>query len=65
MGVVCDEARESYQPGIVVELESNAMEDLEENVARIVTWIEQWMKNNDDDDDDDDDGMDNGDSGSE
>jgi len=59
MGVVCDEARESYQPGIVVELESNAMEDLEENVARIVTWIDQWMKDNDDD------GMDNENSGSE
>ncbi|KAH0835761.1 P-loop containing nucleoside triphosphate hydrolase protein [Lanmaoa asiatica] len=44
MGVVSDEARESYQPGIVVELESNTMEDLEENVARIVTWIDQWMK---------------------
>jgi adenylate kinase len=47
MGIVCDEARESYQPGIVVELESSAMEDLEENVARLVTWIDQWMKDND------------------
>ena len=44
MGVVCDEARESYQSGIVVELESNTMEDLEENVARIVAWIDQWLK---------------------
>ncbi|KAF8547856.1 P-loop containing nucleoside triphosphate hydrolase protein [Imleria badia] len=46
MGVVCDEARESYQPGIVVELESNKMEDLEENVARIVEWIDLWIKDN-------------------
>ncbi|KAG6373698.1 P-loop containing nucleoside triphosphate hydrolase protein [Boletus reticuloceps] len=46
MGIVCDEARESYQPGIVVELESNTLEDMEENVARIVTWIEQWIKDN-------------------
>ena len=59
MGIVCDEARESYQPGIVVELESNAMEDLEENVARIVAWIDQWIKDNDGD------GMDNQDSESE
>ncbi|KAG8215892.1 P-loop containing nucleoside triphosphate hydrolase protein [Butyriboletus roseoflavus] len=51
MGVVSDEARESYQPGIVVELESNTMEDLEENVARVVAWIEQWLNNDDDNDD--------------
>lgn len=47
MGVVSDEARGSYQAGIVVELESNTMDDLEGNVARIVMWIEQWMKDND------------------
>lgn len=45
MGIVSDEARESYPSGVVVELESNTMEDLEENVARIVAWIEQWLKN--------------------
>lgn len=58
MGVVSDEARESYQHGIVVELESNTMDDLEENVARIVKWIDQWMKDNAD-------GVDDGDAGSE
>lgn len=46
MGVVCDEARESYQHAIIVELESNTMEDLEENVTRIVAWIEQWIQDN-------------------
>lgn len=49
MGVVADEARESYQPGIVVELESNKMEDLQDNVARIVTWIDRWLVDNKDD----------------
>lgn len=58
MGVVSDEARESYQHGIVVELESNTMDDLEENMARIVKWIDQWMKDNAD-------GVDDGDAGSE
>ncbi|KAG9312724.1 P-loop containing nucleoside triphosphate hydrolase protein [Chiua virens] len=51
MGVVSEEARESYQPEIVVELESNSMEDLQENVRRIVTWIDQWMDNNKEGDD--------------
>ncbi|KIJ68298.1 hypothetical protein HYDPIDRAFT_146219 [Hydnomerulius pinastri MD-312] len=46
MGIVSDEARESYQPEIVVELDSGAMEDLQENVARMVTWIDQWLANN-------------------
>ena len=53
MGVVCDEARESYQHAIVVELESNTVEDLKENVARMVTWIEQWIQDNEHDGNDD------------
>ena len=35
-----------YPSVIVVELESNTMTDLEENVARIMTWIEQWINDN-------------------
>ena len=46
MAIVRDEAKEAYHPDIVVELESNSMDDLQENVARIVQWIEQWVKDN-------------------
>ncbi|RPD63065.1 P-loop containing nucleoside triphosphate hydrolase protein [Lentinus tigrinus ALCF2SS1-6] len=44
MEVVLDEARSSYPQEIVVELQSEATEDLESNVARIVQWIEAWQK---------------------
>jgi len=46
MSIVCDEARDAYQSDIVVELESNTLEDLEGNVARIVMWIDQWIRDN-------------------
>ncbi|KIY69962.1 P-loop containing nucleoside triphosphate hydrolase protein [Cylindrobasidium torrendii FP15055 ss-10] len=44
MQVVLEEARSSYAPEIVVELNSGSMEELEANVARIVEWIEAWRK---------------------
>lgn len=44
MQVVLDEARSSYSSEIVVELNSDTMEDLEANVARIVDWIVAWRK---------------------
>jgi len=52
MSIVCDEARDAYRPGIIIELESNTLEDLEEDVARIVTWIDQWSRDNDNEIDD-------------
>ncbi|KAF8973888.1 P-loop containing nucleoside triphosphate hydrolase protein [Flammula alnicola] len=45
MQVVLEEARSSYAPEIVVELESESLEQLESNVARIVEWITIWLKN--------------------
>lgn len=39
---ILEEARESYQQEIVHELPSNTPEDLEENLDKIVAWIEQW-----------------------
>lgn len=45
MQVVLEEARSSYAPEIVVELESESMDQLESNVARIVDWINSWLKN--------------------
>ncbi|KAG5644756.1 hypothetical protein DXG03_007885 [Asterophora parasitica] len=44
MQVVLDEARSSYPVEIVVELQSEGMEDLEANVARMVEWIKIWRK---------------------
>ncbi|TFK41019.1 P-loop containing nucleoside triphosphate hydrolase protein [Crucibulum laeve] len=44
MQVVLDEARSSYAPEIVVELQSENTEDLETNVGRIVAWISAWKE---------------------
>jgi len=44
MQVVLEEARSSYPPEIVVELNSETMEDMESNVRRIVDWIAAWRK---------------------
>ena len=42
MEVIAQEARDSYEPEIVVELKSESIDDLESNVARIVEWIHAW-----------------------
>lgn len=42
MEVLLEEARESYDEEIIVELESNEPEDIENNVDRIEIWIESW-----------------------
>ena len=44
MEVIAQEARDSYEPEIVVELQSGNIEDLESNVARIVEWINAWKR---------------------
>lgn len=46
MEVLLEEARESYNDEIVVELQSNDAEDIESNVERITIWIEDWKKSN-------------------
>jgi adenylate kinase len=45
MQVVLEEARSSYPSEIVVELESDGMEQLESNVTRMVEWITTWLEN--------------------
>ena len=45
MQIVLEEARSSYPAEIIVELQSDNMEQLEANVARIVEWITLWLKN--------------------
>ena len=48
MEVLLEEARESYDEEVVIELQSNEAEDIESNVERIVIWIENWKKDNKD-----------------
>jgi len=45
MQVVLEEARSSYAPEIIVELQSETMNDLESNIARMIEWIILWGKN--------------------
>lgn len=45
MQILLDEARESFEEQIVVELRSDAIEDLEANVKRIEQWIDNWKEN--------------------
>lgn len=42
MQVVLDQARASYNEQIVIELQSETVEDIEANVDRIAQWIESW-----------------------
>ncbi|OBT78488.1 hypothetical protein VF21_00979 [Pseudogymnoascus sp. 05NY08] len=46
MEVLLQEARDSYDEEIVVELTSNTSEEVDSNVARIEAWVAQWMKDN-------------------
>ncbi|KAK9760458.1 factor activating pos9 [Basidiobolus ranarum] len=44
MQVVLDEAREGYRQEIVVELNSNSIEEMEENVDRVRQWTEDFIR---------------------
>jgi adenylate kinase len=46
MQTVLEEAMESYRHEIVHELQSNTIEQLEENVERVVAWYEAWKSQN-------------------
>lgn len=43
MRVVIDEAKESYAPEIVQELNNNSIEEMDQNVARIEAWYHKWI----------------------
>lgn len=45
MEVLLQEARDSYDEEIVVELQSNNAEQMDENVDRIEAWFKQWKEN--------------------
>ena len=44
METVLEDARGSYPAEIVVEMQSETVEDLQSNVSRIVQWIEAWQR---------------------
>ncbi|KAL8795710.1 MAG: hypothetical protein Q9182_007495 [Xanthomendoza sp. 2 TL-2023] len=44
MGVLLDEARNAFNPGMIIELQSNHSDDMESNALRIRTWIGQWKQ---------------------
>lgn len=44
MGVVLQDAQDSYEPEIVVELTSDSIEDMENNVDRITSWVKSWIE---------------------
>lgn len=44
MQVVLQDARESYAPEIVQELRSVSVEDMEQNIERVISWIQQWQQ---------------------
>lgn len=46
MEVLSQEARESYDEEIVVELQSNTTEEMETNLERIEAWLKQWKEDN-------------------
>jgi adenylate kinase len=46
MEVLLQEARDSYDEEIVVELTSNTSDDMDSNIGRIETWIANWKENN-------------------
>ena len=46
MEVLLQEARDSYDEEIIVELMSNTSEEMECNVERIEGWVAQWKKDN-------------------
>lgn len=46
MQVILEEARESYAQEIVHEVQSNTIEDMENNVIRVEQWCKQWVADN-------------------
>jgi adenylate kinase len=46
MEVLLQEARDSYDADIVVELTSNTSDEMDSNVERIENWVKQWRTDN-------------------
>jgi adenylate kinase len=46
MQIILDEARDSYAMEIVHEVESNTVDDMDQNIQRVEAWCKQWIENN-------------------
>ncbi|KAL6849732.1 factor activating pos9 [Amphichorda felina] len=46
MEVLLQEARDSYDEEIVIELRSDTTEDMDSNLDRIEAWVKQWKQDN-------------------
>lgn len=46
MEILLQEARDSYDEEIIVELTSNTSDEMDSNIERIETWITNWTKTN-------------------
>lgn len=44
MQVLLDEAKDAFDEEIVIELKSDSLEDIDENVARIIEWVKAWKR---------------------
>ncbi|EPX73534.1 nucleoside-triphosphatase [Schizosaccharomyces octosporus yFS286] len=44
MQICLEEVRESFDPKIIVELESNSTDDMESNMSRLLQWIDTWKE---------------------
>jgi adenylate kinase len=43
-GVLAEEAREAFDEGVVVELKSETVEDIDANCERILEWVKTWQE---------------------
>ncbi len=46
MEVLLQEARDSYDEEIVVELQSNTSDEMDTNIERVQAWLKQWRIDN-------------------
>ncbi|KAI9173336.1 factor activating pos9 [Blastocladiella emersonii ATCC 22665] len=44
MQVILEDARGSYKEDIVVELQSNTVDEMESNVEQLSSWAEEWVR---------------------
>ena len=43
-GVLAEEAREAYDEGMVVELKSETVDEVDANCDRILEWVKTWQE---------------------
>lgn len=48
MQVILDEAQESYDGNIVIELRSDNVDEIGTNVERMAQWVENWISDHPD-----------------